>query len=451
MKTYSLADFGHIVSAKELVSNDVATAELPTLDEVKTLASWTDDMLEMFEKERDEVSDRSNSMMYFAYSCAEQGWSDEQLMAALYALDDRWGKYVGRYNRDRLLVDIINKARQKYGYGSAETIDWQHLLKEKTVQVGDGKLVYSWGELLASEFHIDWQLEGLMAQQGFGLLVAQPGVGKTQMAIQLGICLALGQEMFLERWRNVGGQRKVLMLSLEMGGPQLKLFQEIINREYTDDLDELDRNFYFMPLGENLALDTKDGQKFLDDILGEYMPDLLIIDSLQTAVSKELTDEQATRNFTKYLSSVRKRHNCSMLVIHHNRKASQDRASAQDLNDVYGSQFFNASVDFVIGLAKQSEAASDVIEVRHLKNRLGPEEEVFEVVRNRNLRFDPAGSDIARTIQGSPGAKETGGTGAGRGLLGFGHSSHERDRGIAPSADYGTRGGHGGDGSADPT
>ena len=103
MKTYSLSAFGHITSAKELVSTKILDEALPSIEEVKTLAKWTPEMLDLFNMDKSmamavddqgtKLFDRSSGMARMAYYGAEQGWTDGQIMAALIDIDNRWGKY----------------------------------------------------------------------------------------------------------------------------------------------------------------------------------------------------------------------------------------------------------------------------------------------------------------------------------------------------------------------
>jgi KaiC/GvpD/RAD55 family RecA-like ATPase len=397
MKTYSITDFGHITSAKVLVSTKVMDEPLPSIDEVKTLAKWTADMSELFNTTREQaimtdddggkLFDRSTAMARMAYYGAEQGWTDPQIMAVLVDVDNRWGKYVTRRDREaRYLIPLIDRARQKHGYsGSLTDLAMSALLTQQ--KPADGaeatKMVWGFDDFVNEEFHISWMLEDLFAVGGFGLLVAHPGVGKTTLAIQMGAQLALGQEKFL-KWNNIGGAKKVLLLSLEMGKPPLNHFLGLISNSYPDK-KTLNRNFLVAPFGQPIPLDTEQGQQFLSNLMDEYMPDVLIIDSLQKISSKELTDEQAVKNLIHYLSTVRNKYNTSLLVIHHNRKKPNDaQKKSVELSDVYGSTYIATDADFVINLHATTQ---ENVAVTMIKNRLGPTIEPFEIHRDEYLTF----------------------------------------------------------------
>jgi len=315
------------------------------------------------------------------------GWQDDQIAAILYDADDRWGKYKHRRDRDRRLTDFVNRARQKHGYNSLENVDLTKLISSanQTAPVmGESKLVYGYQDFVDAEFKIEWVLDGLLAQGGFGLIAGYPGTGKTQLSIALGAHMALGEKKFLT-WNNVAGNKKVLFLSLEMSAAPLNHFMATIGEGY-EDKNTLNRNFLVAPFGTPINLDTPEGQIFFDQIMNDHMPDILVIDSLQKISSKELTDEQAVKNLIHYLATVRAKYSCAMVMIHHNRKKANDgQKKGVELSDVYGSTYITTDVDFVMSL---KVIEGNLLQVDTLKNRLGPTFEPFTITRNpENLSF----------------------------------------------------------------
>ena len=383
---YSLDDFAHISSARKIVSTDLVLGDLPTLEDVRTLATWTPELLDKFNRDHNHFAgppkkDRSAAMSELAHMGAELGWSDENIAAVLYDADDRWGKYKYRRDRDRRITDFINRARQKHGYNSLQNVDLARMIQSanQTAPVmGESKLIYGYQDFVDAEFKIEWILSGLLAQGGFGLITGYPGTGKTQFSIALGAHMALGSKKFLT-WDNVAGNKKVLFLSLEMSAAPLNHFMATIGKGY-DDKNTLNRNFLVAPFGTPINLDTPEGQIFFDQIMNDHMPDILVIDSLQKISSKELTDEQAVKNLIHYLSTVRAKYSCAMLMIHHNRKKANDgQKKGVELSDVYGSTYITTDVDFVVSLRTID---GNLLQVDTLKNRLGPTFEPFNITRN---------------------------------------------------------------------
>jgi predicted ATP-dependent serine protease len=383
---YGIEDFAHIPSARKIVSTDLVIGSLPTLDDVKVLARWTPELLDKFNRDASYFAgppkrDRSAAMSELAHLGAELGWSDENIAVVLYDADDRWGKYKHRRDRERRVTDFINRARQKHGYNSLENVDLTKLINSanQTAPVmGESKLVYGYQDFVDAEFKIEWVLEGLLAQGGFGLITGYPGTGKTQFSIALGAHMALGEKKFLT-WDNVAGNKKVLFLSLEMSAAPLNLFMGTIGKGYADK-NTLNRNFLVAPFGTPINLDAPEGQIFFDQIMNDHMPDILVIDSLQKISSKELTDEQAVKNLIHYLATVRAKYSCAMVMIHHNRKKANDgQKKGVELSDVYGSTYITTDVDFVLSL---KVVEGNLLQVDTLKNRLGPTFDAFSITRN---------------------------------------------------------------------
>lgn len=388
MELYSLADFARIPKPEQFVSSAIAFGDLPTMEDVKKLAKWDAELSDIFGDDPTKKKfDRSMAMTHFAYSAAENGWTDEQMLVGLRDIDDRWKKYVNRTDRDaRFLVPMIDRARKKVGYDVPD-LDIKSLIAGKAAPATADRIrVYGAAEFAAADFKVDWMLEGLMPEGGMGLITGYPGVGKTQLVIQIGAHLALGKSEFL-RWKNKSGRKKVLFLSLEMGPNGLHTIWQKIMDGYDGDRQLLDRNFKVYPIGEPVPLDSEPGQRFLSDLMDEWKPDVLILDSLQKIISKEATDESSAKALMQYLSTLKARYGCSILIVHHNRKRPNDTQKSKhvvSLSDVFGSVYLTTDVDFVLSLDKRDRGTVDV---KLLKNRFGPDDAHFVASRDENLQY----------------------------------------------------------------
>jgi KaiC/GvpD/RAD55 family RecA-like ATPase len=392
---YSIQDFANVPSSKQAIKAKISAEEIPNIEQVRALAKWDEDLFEKVHRPAPTTAnkfDRSSEMAYIAYRGAELGWQDSQIMSVLLDVDSRWKKYASRRDRDKILQDFVERARQKIGYTPLSDLSFAGLFSDEggSVEMGQNSTVYGFGDFLETEYHIDWILDGLLQQGGLGLITGWPGTGKTTFCIQMGAYLATGKSKFMH-WNNVGSAKKVLFLSLEMSAPPLHHFMTMISKSYEDTMT-LNKNFLIAPLGTPRYLDTEPGQKFIASMLEEYMPDVLIIDSLQKVTSKELTDEVATKELMNFLSVIRQRFNVAVLFVHHNRKKGNDaQAKGVELSDVYGSVYITAEVDFVVNLKTKD---TDLLEVDTLKNRLGPTLKPFEISRDENLTFSTELSGI---------------------------------------------------------
>lgn len=408
----NLNEFSAVPTVATTVQNDLDVGNIPAITDVLREGSWTGDFYTLFNESKESVGDRSGALVKLAFFGVEAGFTDEQIYAVIQDADTRWEKYVNRSDRQKRLLDIIVYVREKKGKEAKP-----EPMPEITVE---DQIVYGFQEFLTMDFKMDWLLEGLLATKGFGVITGDPGVGKTQLGIQMACSLALGEDFV--GWKNTGGRKKIMFLSLEMSKEPLSHFMKLIAHEYQGDATRqtLDQNFKVVPIGEGIPFDRPEGQKFIDSLLAEYMPDVLFIDSYQKVLSKELTDEVGTRAFTEYLKKyVRHKYNCAVYMIHHNRKGQSDNRSPATLNDMYGSRFLSAELDFGLNVSKLTRS---VITVDTTKNRLDQERERFDLSRSRHLKYTltdsmvdsiaPGGVRIGYepTDEGDRDSREDGGT-----------------------------------------
>lgn len=401
-------DFEHFESLKaekEAFSKITLSSDLPTAQDALALGNTSSQILEQFNMNKEEASEsspekRSGALMKLAYMLAEVGgYSDDQMYAIIEDADRRWEKYVKRSaaGREKILLDTIARARAKHGYISADDVEFSGLLKNAAVtDASNLKLVYSAQEFLDTEIHIEWIMRKQIAKNSMGIITGQPGVGKTQLALNFGVALAQGNDFL--GIKNEAGAVKVLFLSLEMAHPSLDEFIRPIFSTI-EDMRTFSKNFFVAPLGTDLAMNKAEGQKFLGNILSEFRPDVVIVDSLQKSTSESLSDELKTRELMSALDKLRVKYQCAMMFIHHDRKKAQQKSlDPGSLSDMYGSQYIGANADYVLSLQENPEMPGQLI-LADWKNRLAAMRYVpLDVQRNKDLTFELAtGPSIAVT------------------------------------------------------
>lgn len=396
-RVYDTEDFAHLPRPKDAIRDAVEVGELPSIEEVLAQAKWDDELLDLFRTSGKEMQhqgrDRSGALQRLAYEGAEHGWKDEQIMAVLLDADDRWQKYTTRTAeaRQKILVDLINRARAKVGYDAGGEL--QGLAKalgvvQKVEDADDDQVLFSVAELAAVRDIDDWLVEGLLVPRGFGLFTGRPGVGKTQLACQLGADLASGRSTFLDR-ALPGKPMKVLVLSLEMNKYQLPHIMVPLNQRYPD-LDQ--RNMVIYAKGEKLPLDEESGQAYFEALVTRFKPEVVIIDSMSHMSGADLTSDKEMKDMLEYLQVSRNKHEFGLVVIHHHRKKANDAQSKKrpnDLSDIYGSFYITAAIDFALDLEERPEDHDEgTITLSMLKSRYSRVPEPVKIVRNDRLNFD---------------------------------------------------------------
>jgi RecA-family ATPase len=178
---------------------------------------------------------------------------------------------------------------------------------------------------------------------------------------------------------------KVMFWSLEMNHPAIKSFLETMATTLSsDDIQTLEQNFKIVPLGEVIALDTKEGQAFMNNLIEEYKPDGVFIDSMGKVTYSELTDEKKIKELNGYYASLRAKYGPFLFFVHHQRKATGDNKKPKNLADLYGNQYIAAEASVVINLWLEEDNS---IEVSAIKTRLMARPRPYHIDRTSDLQF----------------------------------------------------------------
>lgn len=389
----TLTVFSGLKKTKYLVPESITLGDLPKVEWVIAKYTWDEQHFDLVTAPSVEEGKRSSALMRLGFFGAEKGMSNEELYALLLNADDRWGKFKGRTDRQKRLLDIINKARQKHPVGSdsPEALVFSGLQGVAVQQ--SPQIVYGFEDFLNTKIHVEWAVEGLLEVAGMGMVTGPPGVGKTQFSLNYMIRMALGEDFL--GWK-VLGRNRILFPSLEMNHAALKMFTEQLATSLTpSEIQLLQRNFQIAPLGRPLPLDRPEGKKFLEALLEEHRPTVLGIDSLGKVTSKEL-NEATVKPLNEYFAYIRDKYGCALLFVHHNRKDNGEGRKPKELSDLYGSQYVAAEASNVLGLWKEEK---NVIEVSVLKSRLAEEIQPFKVKRENNLWFIRDDAEFTRLVK----------------------------------------------------
>lgn len=312
---------------------------------------------------------RSDGLMALGYYLAELQLPNDEMFSMLLNADERWGKFAGRSDQHKRLMEIVVRSRLKYPFSSTESA-----------------LMESMGfkSVTESEIDVEWIWDGFLHRQGYMLITGPSGVGKTQFSLNAAARMVLG-EGFLGRETHSKNE-KIAFFSMEMGVVELKEFLLLQAKGYTpEQLDILEERLRFFPLGEPIYMNQDKEKAKVEEIMEREGFTGAIFDSLGSATDGSLSAEENTKNLMDWNDRLRKKFNMFTWFIHHHRKPSGDNKKPNKLGDVYGSQYITARATTAIALWDSN--VKDSVQVIPLKTRLTKKPEPFDVHRDKNLHF----------------------------------------------------------------
>jgi RecA-family ATPase len=172
-------------------------------------------------------------------------------------------------------------------------------------------------------------LNGLIYENSLGMLSGDTGAGKTWLLLYLAYAVAAGK--LAEPW-GAGAGVPVVYLD---GESDAKLFQKRFQQISNRDKNPINRkmglsNFkiFGKTWNEEIPdLDTVNGQKYIEKLIEDEYPKLIIIDNLDTFCPTGLNNDKVYADFTSWVTSLVKR-GISVLIAHHNNKAGKQHGSS---------------------------------------------------------------------------------------------------------------------------
>lgn len=375
---YGPEDFAHISAPPPAMEAPVPDS-IPPIEDVIPRYKFQEEVWDLFKNGMPEGK-RSEGLMSLGYYLCEMQLEDTEVFSLLLNADDRWGKFSGRSDQYKRLMEIVVRARIKYPSEDNETLSFLQSL----VPVG-------FTSLTKMNINISWVYKGLLHDKGYMLLTGPSGVGKTQFSLEAAEKAVLGQSFL--GFENEKKDARILFLSLEMSLVEIKEFVELHRQKYSEtEQATLEEMFRIIPVGEPLYFTQKPTQDWLEQLVkdGEYTG--VIIDSLGSMTEGSLSEEQNTKNLMDWNDRFRNRLNIFTWFIHHHRKANAGNSTPNDLGDVYGSQYITARSSSVVSL--WDLGSKGTIRVKSLKTRFSKRFEPFEISRDAHLTFSPKLSGI---------------------------------------------------------
>lgn len=210
----------------------------------------------------------------------------------------------------------------------------------------DSLSTFTANELQAMEFSpLEFLVEGLITE-GLTLLAGKPKMGKSWMALDIAMSVAIGCEALGDRPCKKG---VALYCALEDNPRRLR---RRMLHNYGDQINwPLD--FHFSTQMNKL---DEGGLNALEDWITEHQPSLIIIDTLARVrpTSNSKKEYDADYAALSPLQELAGKHGIAIIVIHHLRKMSGD----DPLDMVSGTTGLTGAVDNVLVLDRKSDGAT---------------------------------------------------------------------------------------------
>ena len=351
-----LDTFGGVPTVTVPPAETIALGQILPVGQILSAHNLPLQIIRMVKKELPVEPYRSSFLTRLANELAEESLSHLEIVSLLKEADSRIGKYDGRSDQLLRLSQLADYAIHKH-------------IAEESILVFDPEYILNHVE------NVQWILPNWLHSTGLLILSSAPGVGKTQLALQLAYCLTVGS-----RFLNMLPPKcRVFFMSLEMHKQSLKYIL-VHQRNAWETIP----NF---PI-----IDEQTSLTGYENLIAERESNVVIVDSLTELFDDTLDNPNAeARRIMRWCRKVQRRYGVALILIHHNRKATDSNRKPKGLSDLAGSFQFGKESDTVVQLWEDHKG----IELSLVKARFGPKES-FMVERDSNLWFTrKGGQDVS--------------------------------------------------------
>lgn len=347
---YLPGDFSELPEVSGYVTEGVTDALQAEIEAIDRHAVMARVKLRLTHRVRELISarqaggDRSDALWEMERALADANCSVAEIVAIVR--ETVWNKYTERADEMRRLIAEASKA-------IAAKPDVEEELEEEILREAPTRF----GELLKNVKRPKFLVEGILTEGACGFIAGEPKCYKSWVALDLALSVSTGAH-FLGQFRVVN-PGPVLYIQEEDPLPTLKTrTAKIWSNKQTDKLE-------LIPQADGLAIDwlppeqeatfdpeinayvqkgvvvsDEAWQFWLDETLAEGMNGepyrLIIIDTLMMVAGdvEENKSQAMTTGIFKPLKVLSRKHNVSLMVVHHMGKADRPRAGQRMLGSV---------------------------------------------------------------------------------------------------------------------
>ncbi len=217
--------------------------------------------------------------------------------------------------------------------------------------------------ITAEDSETAWLVHNLIPAGGATILAGPAGCGKSFMLMDLALALATGTE-FLGRYLTT--ECSVLYIDEESSPAEIRRrFRRLLAGR---GLHQAPQGIAIMA-GQGVRIDDPDSLSRLDQLLSHLQPDVVLIDSLIRVHGAEENSATEMSRVFGIIKRLMSKHNCSFVIIDHQRKPGQQRSAAG-----YRLRGSSEKLAFADALLSVEVRETGIILLEHTKCRCGPEQ-----------------------------------------------------------------------------
>lgn len=372
-RVYNLADFSSMVTAppSEKVRLKQELKDLPDIVEVLSsgrVKKISSDAYDIINRPPDFDQDRSGALWKLAMECLEvrPPMLKTDILALLWHVEKRVKKFDDRSRNEaehflwikRLLQDAIAR----------KGLEPQVVDDDPDEVYADLKFVTLSEMLDRQTVEFEWIYKNHLAKGTFNVLASLGGVGKTSLAMQLGMHMASNTN-FLDTPNSLDRPVKNVIFSFEMPDQVFnKYATKIANHFSTAEQELIEQNWYRSGLGYKVSLWDPKIQEYMMQQIALHNPEVIVIDSVKYAGGMD--EKKADELFTWIKRDILAKLNISVIFIHHLRKSTNERSNAEpmSIDDLYGDAYIGNIADSLTYLWKPP-VDMDMVKARQVKAR----------------------------------------------------------------------------------
>jgi RecA-family ATPase len=185
---------------------------------------------------------------------------------------------------------------------------------------------------------LHWLLPGFLPQPGFLLLLGEPFIGKSFLALQLSLALAQGQTFLRQRCRP----SRVLYLQFDTSE---LVWKERLQSLVSSGVELPDTVYMVHPEDQkvNLNILNPSHQQYLTQLLAACQPHVVVIDVLREIHQADEQDSTQMKAVGDALMSLFQHR--TLIVLHHTRKIDDDAIITRLSNVSRGSSYITGKAD----------------------------------------------------------------------------------------------------------